>query len=79
MCLRKKAHMPAVLNGLGKAKRVHSSRVCPVAPPVLGKGTRKGSGPSGPLWGPLGADLRSPWIAGLMQDIPYRGVLGAPG
>jgi hypothetical protein len=27
----------------------------------------------------IAADMRSPWIAGLMQDIPYRGVLGAPG
>lgn len=53
--------MPAVLSGLGKAKRVPSLSVGPVVSPVLG------------------ADLRSPWIAGLMQDIPYRGVLGAPG
>jgi hypothetical protein len=71
--------MPAVMSGLGKAKRVPSLSVGPVVSPVLGEGTRKGSGPSGPFWGPLGADLRSPWIAGLMQDIPYRGVLGAPG
>jgi hypothetical protein len=59
--MRKKALMPAVLSGLGKAKRVPSLSVGPVVSPVLG------------------ADLRSPWIAGLMQDIPYRGVLGAPG
>lgn len=53
--------MPAVLNGLEKAKRVPSLSVARVVSPVPG------------------ADLRSFWIAGLMQDIPYRGGLGAPG
>jgi hypothetical protein len=53
--------MPAVMNGLRKANRVHSPNFSPVDRPGLA------------------ADMRSPWIAGLMQDIPYRGVLGAPG
>lgn len=53
--------MPAVMNGLDKAKRIQSLDFGPVCPRVLS------------------ADMRSPWIAGLMQDIPYRGVLGAPG
>ena len=59
--MRKKAPMPAVMNGLSKAKRIQSLHAGPLAPPTIA------------------ADMRSPWIAGLMQDIPYRGVLGAPG
>lgn len=52
--------------------------------PAVMNGLRKANRVPSPKFGPversgLAADMRSPWVAGLMQDIPYRGVLGAPG